>query len=234
MHLIIDVLMLKKASQNDWVKYFLLTLQFKVLFIMGKNEQLEAIQDIRNMMNRSVRFLSLRGLSGLFAGCYALIAGFIVFRHTNGVLLWDSYSNEDIKFFVLVGAVTLLLALSTAFLLTRRKAIKEGAKLWDESAKNALINLSIPLVVGGVLCFAFIIHGLNGLLAPTTLVFYGLALVNASSYTFPMIRQLGMFEIALGLLNSFFIGYGLIFWVVGFGVLHVIYGIYMYIKYDRS
>ncbi len=165
---------------------------FKVLLIMEKSEQLEAIQDIRKMMNRSVRFLSLSGLSGLFAGCYALIAGFMVFKHTKGNLLWDSYTTEDIHFFVFLGITTLVLAVSTAFFLTKRKAKREGAKLWDDSAKNALINLSIPLFAGGVLCLALISHGLNGLLAPTTLIFYGLSLVNASKYTFSMIRQLGM------------------------------------------
>jgi hypothetical protein len=200
---------------------------------MDKIEQLEAIRDIRKMMNRSVRFLSLSGLSGLFTGCYALIAGFIVFKYTNGILLWDTYSIEDIKFFLLLGTVTLILALSTAFMLTKRKAKKEGAKLWDESAKNAFVNLGIPLVVGGILCLAFLSKGLNGWLAPTTLIFYGLALVNASKYTFQVVRQLGIFELVLGLFNAFFIGYGLIFWVIGFGVLHIIYGTYMYFKYDR-
>lgn len=209
-------------------------MQFKVLLTMDKHEHLEAIQDIRKMMNRSVRFLSLSGLSGIFSGFYALIAGFIVFRHTKGILISETYSPKDIKFFIVLGAITLILAVSTAFLLTRRKAKREGVKLWDESAKNALINLFIPLFVGGILCIAFIIHGLNGLLAPTTLIFYGLSLVSASRFTFSTIRQLGMIEIALGLLNSFFIGYGLIFWVIGFGVFHIIYGIYMYYKYDRA
>jgi len=209
-------------------------LKFKVLSIMDRTEQLEAIRDIRKMMNRSVRFLSLSGLSGVFAGIYALIAGFIVFTYTKGILLWDTYSLKDIEFFVALGTVTLILAVSTAFLLTRRKAKREGARLWDESAKNVLINLCIPLIVGGILCIALVSHGLNGLLAPTTLIFYGLSLVNASKYTFSTIRQLGMIEIVLGLLNSFFIGFGLVFWVAGFGVFHIIYGIYMYYKYDRA
>jgi hypothetical protein len=201
---------------------------------MDKIKQLEAIQDIRKMMNRSVRFLSLSGLSGLFTGFYALIAGFIVFKYTRGIVQLEPYSIMEIKFFLILGTITLILAVSTAFLLTRRKAKREGARLWDESAKHALINLSIPLFVGGILCLAFISHGLNGLLAPTTLIFYGLSLVNASKYTFPMVRQLGLIEIILGLFNSFFIGFGLIFWVIGFGILHIIYGIYMYYKYDRA
>lgn len=200
---------------------------------MDKNEQLRAIQDIRKMMNRSLRFLSLSGLSGLFAGLYALIAGAIVYEYMGGVLLLELYTAEDIQFFVLLAVITLFLAVSTAFILTRRKAQKEGLSVWDESAKNALINLSIPLFTGGILSLAFINYGLLGLLAPTTLIFYGLALVNVSRYTYPMIRQLGLIEISIGLVNAFFIGYGLIFWLLGFGVLHIVYGAYMYYKYDR-
>ncbi|WP_027470284.1 hypothetical protein [Saccharicrinis fermentans] len=201
---------------------------------MDKIEQLEALQDIRKMMNRSVRFLSLSGLSGLFTGCYALIAGFIVYRYNNGILLIDNYTNEDIHFFITLGTITLILAISTSFLFTKKKARKEGTKLWDESAKNAFINLCIPLLVGGILCLTYISQGLNGLLAPTTLIFYGLALVNASKFTFPMVRQLGIMEIGLGLVNTLFIGFGLIFWLIGFGLLHIIYGTYMYFKYDRT
>jgi hypothetical protein len=44
---------------------------------------------------------------------------------------------------------------------------------------------------------------------------------------------LGICEIGLGLIASIYMGYGLLFWAVGFGVLHIIYGIVMYMKYER-
>ncbi len=200
---------------------------------MEANEQLEALKDIRKMMNRSVRFLSLSGLSGLFAGLYALIAAYIVYDYLGGLVYIEIFSTDDLQFFIILAISTLFLAIFTAYFFTRRKAKKAGVSIWDETAKNALINLCIPLFVGGIFCLALINAGLFGLLAPVTLIFYGLSLVNASKHTFPVIRQLGLIEIALGLINAFFIGYGLIFWVIGFGILHIIYGLYMYYKYDR-
>jgi len=67
--------------------------------------------------------------------------------------------------------------------------------------------------------------------APLTLIFYGLALVNASKYTLSEIRSFGIAEIVLGLIAMAFIGYGLLFWAIGFGLLHIIYGIIMHVRY---
>ena len=91
----------------------------------------------------------------------------------------------------------------------------------------------IPLITGGLFCLALLYHGLAGLVAPATLVFYGLALVNASKYTLHDIRNVGYCEIVLGLASLFFLGYGLEVWVIGFGILHIIYGSLMYWKYER-
>lgn len=71
------------------------------------------------------------------------------------------------------------------------------------------------------------------LAAPATLVFYGLALLNASKYTLSDIRYLGLLEIVTGLMATFFIEYGLLFWAFGFGLLHIVYGIFMYYKYEK-
>ncbi len=95
-----------------------------------------------------------------------------------------------------------------------------------------IINLLIPLVAGGIFCLILIYHKLLFLIASATLIFYGLALINGSKYTLHEIRYLGISEIFLGLLASVFTGYGLVFWTIGFGVLHIIYGILMYLKHE--
>lgn len=199
---------------------------------MEKKEQLEALLDIRQMMNKSVRFLSLSGLSGFFAGLYALIAGYLAYDRI-GDIKSTTYASEDVVFFIQLALATLLFAIVTAFVFTKRKAAKHKLRMWDESAKNAMINLGIPLLAGGVFCLALINAGNFVLVAPVTLIFYGLALVNTSRYTYTQLRHLGLIEIVLGLLNAFFLGYGLLFWIVGFGVMHILYGTYMYLKFDR-
>ena len=65
------------------------------------------------------------------------------------------------------------------------------------------------------------------------LLFFGLALLNASKYTFGEIKILGISEIILGLVSMYWTSLGLLFWAIGFGLFNIIYGVYMYVKYER-
>ncbi|MTI21308.1 hypothetical protein E1176_09785 [Fulvivirga sp. RKSG066] len=127
----------------------------------------------------------------------------------------------------------LVLAVGTAIFLAYRNATKKEQPLWNKVSKQMTLNLLIPLVAGGILILILFSKGAIGLIAPLTLIFYGLALVNASKFTYRDIRHLGILEILLGLLSAYYIGYGLLFWAVGFGLLHIIYGAFMYMKYER-
>ena len=135
---------------------------------------------------------------------------------------------------VLIAIITLGLALISATIFTYRKAKKDGNNLWSSTSKRLLVSVALPLIVGGLFSLAILNHGLFGLVAPTTLIFYGLSLINGSKYTLPEIKYLGIINITLGLINTVFIGQGLFFWAIGFGVAHIIYGTVMYFKYDRK
>lgn len=196
---------------------------------------LETLAEIRQLMERSSRFISLSGLSGVFAGCYALVGVYIAHYYYMGkeLVMEETLQSPHFLFFFMDAAIVLLLAVGTGIFLTTRKAKKDGRSIFDATAQKLLINLCIPLFIGGVFCLALIYHRTFGYLAPAMLLFYGLSLVNASKYSRDDIRYLGFLEIALGLLSSFFIGYGFLFWSIGFGVLHIVYGTYMYVKYER-
>lgn len=203
---------------------------------MDKQKYLDDLHDIKHMMERSSRFISLSGISGILAGIFALIAAFFAYKTIYNKQDYLGYQNvllnqETIFTLMAIGSVTLVLSIGAGILFTTKKARKENQKLWDLQTRRLLINLSIPLVTGGILCLMLIFEGLIGLIAPLTLIFYGLALVNASKYTLSEIRSLGLIEILTGLLAILFIGYGLWFWAFGFGVLHIIYGIVMQRKY---
>jgi len=197
------------------------------------------ISEIRSMMERSSRFISLSGLSGVMAGFYALIAAFIAFRiaYTFETIEYQDVLIRNVrgkKFeLVLIALSTLALATVTGAILTKKKARKHDMPSWDNNAKKLVINLLIPLLAGGVIVVIFYQYGLIRLIAPMTLVFYGLGLINASHYTYRDIRLLGISEVLLGLLACIFTGYGLLFWSIGFGLLHIIYGAAMYFKYER-
>ena len=204
-----------------------------------QHDQLEALHEIRNIMDRSSRFISLSGLSGVFAGLSALVGAAVVkwyFSQHNINYYNDLASNltqENILFVFTVAIVVLILAFCTATYFTVRNARKKNHNTWDNQSKRLLLNLAIPLAAGGAFCAILIYHNLLYLVAPAMLVFYGLALLNGSKYTLGDIRYLGIFEIILGLIAGVFVGYGLLLWTVGFGMLHIVYGALVYFKYER-
>jgi hypothetical protein len=209
-----------------------------------KQEQLDNLREIRSLMERSSRFLSLSGLSGVIIGLTA-IAG-VVAAYLYLGLSFDEPEyyqlatgengepNSSFYSFMLIDLILILIiSLLAAGLLTFRKARKQGLPVWDASAKRLLQNLSVPLATGGIFCLILLYHGQLAFIAPATLLFYGLSLVNASKYTVVDLRYLGIAEIITGLTAMVFTDYGLLFWAFGFGILHILYGIIMYLKYEK-
>ncbi len=211
-------------------------MHYKVLYIMNQKQQ-EDLSHIRSMMERSSRFISLSGLSGVFAGLSALIGGLyaylLVDRMNDEYYYGNSISyNEDLIFqLFFIAMLILFFALSFGIFFTIRKSRKYNLPIWTIATKKMLVNLAIPLLVGGVFCLALLYHGVFVLLAPATLIFYGLALINAEKYTFSDIKYLGFCELILGCISLFYVGYGLIFWIIGFGILHILYGLLLFKKY---
>ncbi|NML70257.1 hypothetical protein HHL23_10655 [Chryseobacterium sp. RP-3-3] len=197
----------------------------------------EDLSHIRSMMERSSRFISLSGLSGVVAGLAALIgAGYVYFVFKReGIDYFDGarniFSPALVKELVLIGTVILLTAIFSGYIFTANKSKKKGQKIWDATTKRLLLTFAVPLVTGGIFCLALLFHHLFVWVAPATLIFYGIALVSAERYTLTDIRYLGYCQIILGLLSLFFLGWGLLFWTIGFGVLHIVYGLIMHKKY---
>jgi len=220
-----------------------ITLYYKVLFMSEQNqsETLREISDIKRIMERSSRFISLSGLSGIAAGLCALTGAY--FANTTIKDFYD-YNHEELTRIVgpevlkmrllVIAAIVLAAALLLAFIFTWRKAKQNHLPVWDLTARKLMWNVLIPLISGGAFILAMLQYSEWRFVAPACLIFYGLALVNGSKYTLTDIRYLGYMEIILGLVNTQYTGYGLYFWAAGFGVLHIIYGIIMWWKYERN
>lgn len=208
----------------------------------NQEEQLNALKDIRQMMDRSTRFISLSGLSGVFAGGIALIGAYFAYEEIEKFFDKRGYAygvqgEIDLEFnLVKLGLIVLFVALAGGVLFTYRKSQQNNLPIWDKTSKALLFNLMTPLIAGGLFIIALLVNHPNtySIIAPTCLIFYGLALINASKFTFSDIRYLGYLEVILGLICMFYVGYGLWFWAFGFGVLHIIYGLVMYFKYERG
>ena len=201
----------------------------------------EALQQIQHMMQRSSRFISLSGLSGVAAGFWALVGAYIA--HNRIASYYNQYEQQGftgaafqkLERDLLVIAVAVFgAALLSAFYFTWRRTRISGEGIWDRTSRMLVINTAIPIVVGAIFILTMLQYDEWRFVAPLSLVFYGLGLVNGSKYTLSDIRYLGLLEIALGLINTQYIGYGLHFWALGFGVLHIVYGFIMWWKYERK
>lgn len=207
---------------------------------MENKNYLEDLKDIKNLMNQSTKFLSLSGFSGVLAGIYCLIGAFLanqlIYSDTNNPENYNSIiiTIDTIYKLVVIAFIVVVLSFCTAVLLSFNKANKTNEKIWNATSRRLLINFMIPLVTGGFFILFLIEKEILMLVAPLTLIFYGLACVNASKYTLGDIRYLGITMILIGLVSTWFTGYGLLFWALGFGVCHIVYGAMMYFKYDRK
>ncbi|MFD0796763.1 hypothetical protein ACFQZJ_04775 [Maribacter chungangensis] len=202
---------------------------------MDSKKYLDDLSSIKDLMSRSSRFISLSGLSGIMAGLYALAGATITYVFLlpkNGEFL----TLHSWNFKIILGILIAVAALSviTAFLLTSKKAKKNKEKIWDATTKRLLVSFLVPLVAGGIYILIKLSSQHYGLTGSLMLIFYGLALINASKYTISNIQYLGYAELILGLICAALPGYGFWFWILGFGVFHIIYGSLIYFKEEKA
>ncbi len=236
------------------IKKIVVTLSYKVRPDMTEQEeQLSALTEMRDLMNKSSRFISMSGLSGVAAGVVGLIGVTLVYFLLGDFFLHLPFTVSEIlvatgrgeyvtptptfgliRDIFMIAALTLGGALVGAWYFTRRKAKKLGLPMWDDTAKRMTINLLIPLVTGGGFAMVLLAHGIIGLVPAITLAFYGTALINASKYTINDIRYLGVIQIILSFIAAIFYEYSLVIWSIGFGVMHIVYGIVLYVKYEKN
>lgn len=205
-----------------------------------KQDYIQDIAEIRSMMERSTKFLSLSGWAGVMAGFYALAGAWVAYRffdfNPDKIVYSPVHSGSlysSLPNLIILALAVLILAIGTAIFLSRRKADKKGEQVWNATSRRLLAHMAIPLAAGGILILILLSKGLIGLIAPLTLLFYGLAIYNSSKFTFDEMKFLGLIQIGLGLAGAWFIEYSLLFWAVGFGLVHIVYGMYMHFSYER-
>ncbi len=205
-------------------------------------KHLEDLSEIRLMMERASKFISLSGLSGVLAGIFAIIGATIAFWYLNIFLPQAQYplifktlslKYDGILFLLLLSFLIFVLAFLAGIFFTTRNSRKKNLPLWDQSSKKVLVNLFIPLIPGALFVLYLIFNDFYLLIIPSSLIFYGLSLINAGHFTFSDIKYLGFIEIFLGLISLIFSSWGLIIWTIGFGAMHIVYGVFMFYKYEK-
>jgi uncharacterized membrane protein len=205
--------------------------------MMDEQDHIRDLAEIRSMMERSSKFLSLSGWAGIMAGIYALVGAYIAYsslQFAPAELIPPSGSyTQGLQQAGLLAVGILVLAIGTAVYLSVRKAHRRNENAWNATSRRLLAHMAIPLAAGGILILILLSKGAIGLIVPLTLIFYGLALFNASKFTYDEVSYLGLIQIGLGLLSAYFIQYSLLFWGAGFGIFHIIYGIYIHFRHER-
>ncbi|MCD6064219.1 MAG: hypothetical protein K0R82_2130 [Flavipsychrobacter sp.] len=194
----------------------------------ANESSLKTLKDIRSIMERSARFISLSGWSGVWAGATALAGSYVAY-----IWLSKPVAETTTQKFLLLAAMVFLVALAGAYYFTWRKVRAQGGTVWNGASRRFVIQLAIPMIAGGVFALKFLYEQQESFIVPILLTFYGLALINGSKYTLSDIKYLGAGQVLLGCISLFMPEYGLLFWTLGFGALHIIYGIIMRNKYDK-
>jgi len=208
----------------------------------NNDSTLEALREIRIIMDKSARFVSLSGMSGIWAGITGLVGAAVAYlwlqkpefqyigKATEGTP--DYFDHFTIRLMML-GISTFLVAFAGAFYFTWKKTKLTGQTMWNNASRQLVLQAFYPLLAGGIFCVMFIFYGCGMFVVPACLIFYGLALISGSRHTYSDIRYLGMLDVVLGCTSLFFPGFGLFFWAIGFGVLHIVYGAFMWNRYDK-
>lgn len=200
------------------------------------NRPLEDLKEIRQMMERSSRFLSLSGSSGIGIGFLASL--FVAWQVSKGNMSLTEQRNFDLlapawEEFIIGTFGLFVICVLLSMGLTLRRTLKKGLTIWTSSTKNILGAIGLPMMVGAML----LLQNFNSLSTdaffPATLLCYGLGLFFASRYTYDELRIMGLAMLVLGTLSILYPPYSLLFWVLGFGALHMIYGAIMYFRYER-
>jgi len=194
---------------------------------------IEDLQQIKAIMERSTKFLSLSGWSGIWVGICGLLASGILYRWKMDFNYTED-SNYNAFNLLALALITLVVALSGGLYFTIQKTKKQGVTFFNKVTKRLLLRFSFPLVIGGILCIIFYTKFLLPLTLPSTILFYGLALYTIQEDTVKEIKTMALLEILLGLLAFYFVDYSLLFWALGFGVIHILYGIILWNKYDKE
>lgn len=203
-----------------------------------EKDSLQQLQEIKTMMERSSRFISLSGWSGISAGLCALAGAYVANNRIETYYRkeYETGSASPAQLFsylLTVAAIVFTCALFSAFLFTWRKSKRDHIPVWGSSAQRLMWNTMLPMLIGVIFILQLINSNQYQFVASACLLFYGLGLVNGSKYTLGEVRYLGYAQLLLGILSLFFVRHGLLFWTLGFGVLHILYGVSMWWKYER-
>jgi hypothetical protein len=174
----------------------------------------ENLRFIRETMERAGAFTAMPGRGMVAVGLTAIAAVMLGPPHV-GARAWLVFWLAEATLALAVGTVALV-----------RKTRQQGLPLLSGPARRFLLAFSPPLLVGAVLTVLAVQHGLSSLLPGLWLLLYGTAVLCGGALSVRVVPLMGASFMALGMVALFApLALGRPLMALGFGGLHVVYGI---------
>jgi hypothetical protein len=165
-------------------------------------------------MERSAAFTAVSGWGHVLLGFTAFLSAWLA-AHQSSSLGW-------LRVWLAEG----LLAVAIGLVSCTWKANRRGLPLFSGPARKVALSLAPPLVAGAFLTFLLFRGGLSSALPATWLLLYGAGIITGGAFSVAILPIMGLCFMLLGGLAVLApVAWGNWFLALGFGGLHVIFGI---------
>jgi hypothetical protein len=171
---------------------------------------------IRAAMERSSTFTAVPGLGGVVAGIIGLTAAIVgAMQPTPGRWLGT-------------WLVAACVAVVVQLVAMRRKASRAGLTLTGANGRRFALGMAAPLVAGAAITYELWATGDVAALPSAWLLLYGAAVLTGGIVSVPVVRAVGASFMVVGIAAILTpSGWGDAWLAIGFGGLHVGFGIYI-------
>lgn len=199
----------------------------------------KTLEEIKEMMSQSSKFISLSGLSGIVIGLLTILSVYIFSTQYQinpldgeAQALSSLTENELLRLYN-ASVVLLIFSLIITFLMSKHKAKKEGKDIWGPASRQLISSMALPFSFGFLFC-SILFFKAPDMVLPLSLLVYGFSLFSGSRNTLNSIKTFGIIQMSLSVICLLFSGYSILIWTLGFGLSHAIYGAFMHINQSKN
>ena len=181
---------------------------------------MDNLRFIRETMERSTSFTAVSGVAGMIMGAVAMVAAVV------------ASTRRTPEAWLLTWLIAALVAGLAALWAMIRKARASGVSLLSGPGSKFALFFTPPIVVGALLTAALVRVDLLSVLPGAWLLLYGTAVVSGGAFSVRIVPMMGVGFMLVGALALFAPpAWGDEFMAVGFGVLHIVFGLVIWRKH---
>lgn len=187
----------------------------------------ENLRVIRELMERSTRYTTFSGYSGVLAGTASI---------TGCIITWLLQQGPSGLYparvpFLLTWSLVVLFAIGADYLLTKRHAARVGKHILSRLGQQMAFASLPGLGTGALLTLLLVRHHLLNEVYPLWMLCYGIAICAVGLFSQREVKYLGALFLCAGALTLVLIqgqpGWGLPMMALSFGGFHIVWGVLM-------